>query len=148
MSRIAVAEASIASRVRRSDSARSPRWSSSRAVRTARVWNRSSDDVMSERIAWSRDRSVMIRSCSGRTSRAEVRHTSVATSRSRPAACASKVRIPSDTRSSTVSWTEAAIWASAGVIMVAAGEGARRANSPRNRLSSSGSRVGPVSVIG
>ena len=34
----------------------------------------------------------MIRSCSGRTSRAEVRQTSVATSRSRPAACASKVR--------------------------------------------------------
>ena len=68
ISRIAVAEASIASRVRRSESARSSRWSSSRAVRTASAWNRSSEDVMSDRIAWSRDRSVTIRSCSGRTS--------------------------------------------------------------------------------
>jgi hypothetical protein len=60
--------------------------SSSRAVRRAIAWNRSSDVVISERIASSRARIDMMRSCSGRTSFAELRQTSPAISFISPAA--------------------------------------------------------------
>ena len=134
----------MASRVCRSWSTTSLRWSSRRAVRTASDWNRSSLDEMSDRIAWSRDSSVTMRSCSGRTSRDDDRQTSVATSRISAVACASIARSPSSRRSSTAFVTVSANRYSVGVIKGSAGEGSRRAKSPRRtRPPSSGSRVEP-----
>jgi hypothetical protein len=120
--------------------------SSSRAVRKARDWNRSSLEEMRLRMAWSRESSEMIRSCSGRTSAPEARHISEAISRISAVACSSMPRMPSWSRSSRSSSIEPRK-ASRGVVGVVSEVLDRRGNRPRVRPCASGGFAGVDSCI-
>src|SRR4029079_9238615 len=75
----------------------------------------------------------MIRSCSGRTSAADVRHTSPATSRMRPAAEPSSWARPSSSRSSMARRTRSSSRSSVSVFGGSDGACSRRGKMPRRR---------------
>src|SRR4051794_15070908 len=143
------AASSIASRVRRSDSARSPRLSSSRDVRIAIAWNRSSLVANSDRTVWSLATIDMIRSCSGRTSWELDRQISPAISRIRQAAELSICSTPACIRSSIAVRTRSSSRASLPLGGGPAGSSrcSRRGKSPRLRMPDCSSVVDVVSLV-